>query len=80
MPSLLLWLYLGDKKKEELLLARDASMPLNNFVRKPRIKFHEVADKQGFETWLIDFDEDMEINSDDSDDDLVWILPIRSVR
>ena len=55
-------------------------MPLKSMSENQELDSVEWLTDRVLQLDIIDFDEDMEINSDDSDNDLVWILPIRSVR
>ena len=59
------------EEKEESLSARDASLPLNSMCKNEELDSVEWLTDRVLKLDIIDFNEDMEINSDDSDDDLV---------
>ena len=59
------------QEKEESLLVRDASLPLNSMCNNEELDSVEWLTDRVLKLDIIDFDKDLEINSDDSDDDLV---------
>ena len=56
------------QEKEESLLVRDASMPLKSMSENQELDSVEWLTDRVLKLDIIDFDEDMEINSDNSHD------------